>query len=82
MGGRHQHVFCNPHGVVFELEIYQQAPGCAAMGPDSTEFTWFPGYAWRVAVCRNCLQHLGWLFSGTAGQAAFWGLISGHLVEE
>lgn len=24
--------------------------------------TWFPGYAWRISVCPQCHQHLGWKF--------------------
>ena len=29
----------------------------------STEDSWFPGYAWRVASCGECASHLGWLFT-------------------
>lgn len=29
----------------------------------STEDSWFPGYAWRIASCGECASHLGWLFT-------------------
>ena len=25
--------------------------------------SWFPGYAWTIAVCSNCGNHLGWCFT-------------------
>jgi len=80
VSGQHVHVFFNPHGLVFEIGCFDQAPGAAAMGPPSTEFTWFAGSAWRVAVCRACLNHLGWRFEGECG--AFFGLILSCLAPE
>jgi hypothetical protein len=77
-GGKHCHVFCNPHGLVFELGCFLAAPGCAPSGPPSMEFTWFPGHAWRVAVCRSCAAHLGWRFEAPGG-SAFHGLILDRL---
>lgn len=26
------------------------------------EHSWFPGYAWRLAVCPQCGAHMGWTF--------------------
>lgn len=26
------------------------------------EHSWFPGYAWRLAVCPQCGAHVGWSF--------------------
>jgi len=28
----------------------------------SSEMSWFPGYAWRIAHCECCEQHIGWGF--------------------
>jgi hypothetical protein len=78
VSGQHHHVFCNPAGLVFEIGCFREAPGAAAAGPPENFFSWFPGYAWRVAICRNCLAHLGWAY----GEDDFWGLILDRLVEE
>jgi len=77
VNGSHRHTFVNPHGLMFEIGCFQAAPGCAHLGRATGEFTWFPGYQWRVAVCAGCLFHLGWRFvsSGTS----FHGLILDHL---
>ena len=76
MSGAHEHVFCNPHGHVFRIGCFAEAPGAASSGAAEAFFSWFPGYDWRVAVCRRCLAHLGWSF----GNEAFWGLVLDALV--
>lgn len=78
MNGAHRHTLCNPHGLVFEIGCFTEAPGCATVGGASEFFSWFPGYAWRIAVCRGCTAHLGWAYGSGP---AFWGLISDRLVE-
>lgn len=79
MAGAGQHTFANPAGIVFTIGCFSAAEGCATVGPSSEEFTWFPGFDWRVAICRGCLTHLGWHFAAPSG-AAFWGLILDHLI--
>ena len=79
MSGASQHTFANPAGIVFTIGCFGKADGCATVGPSSEEFTWFPGFAWRVGVCRGCMAHLGWYFAAPSG-AAFWALILDHLV--
>ncbi len=76
----HIHTFANPHGHVFTIGCFAGAPGCGHPGPDVTEFTWFPGFAWRLAVCGKCLAHLGWLFTGT--DSSFYGLVLDALIEQ
>jgi hypothetical protein len=78
--GLHRHTFANPHGMVFEIGCFQDAPGCAAIGPASEEFTWFAGHRWRVCVCAACLVHLGWRFTPSGGNG-FYGLILDRLIE-
>mgnify|MGYP000868635858 FL=1 len=80
-GGSHRHVFANPHGYVYDLALFNAAPGCATEGPRSTEFPWFAGCSWQVAVCRRCGAHLGWRFVPLSGGAAFYGLIADRLAE-
>jgi len=64
VSGGHEHTFCNPMGLVFTVRLFHSAPGCRFHGPPSPEFSWFPGYLWRLAACGGCGRHLGWLFQG------------------
>jgi hypothetical protein len=79
MSGSHEHTFVNPHGFRYHIGCFAAAPGCAAIGSESSYWTWFPGYAWRIAECRGCGAHLGWQFRGADG--AFHGLILDRLAE-
>ena len=76
--GTHRHTFANPHGIVYEIGCFRSAIGCGYTGPATTEFTWFKGYSWRIAICRACLTHLGWIFI-SAGSDQFHGLILDRL---
>jgi hypothetical protein len=77
MGSAHRHTFANPSGIVFEIGCFRNAPGCAAVGPLSAEFTWFAGYSWQIGVCAACRLHLGWRF---VGADRFFGLILDRLI--
>jgi len=80
MNGNHRHTFANPLGVVYEIGCFNSAPGSRAVGPATDEFSWFSGYLWRVAICAQCLTHLGWFFLSSAGHG-FHGLIIDRLIE-
>lgn len=80
MLGAHQHVFANPHGIVYHIGCFRFASGCGYAGRPSDEFSWFKGYSWRVAVCGSCLFHLGWLFN-SQDRGSFTGLILDHLIQ-
>jgi hypothetical protein len=71
--GKHVHTFVNPQGLEYTLRCFGDAPGCAGAGEESTFWTWFAGFAWRIAVCASCSAHVGWSFRSSA--AVFWGLI-------
>lgn len=71
-GGAHAHTFRNPAGWSYRVGCYADARGAAPTGPAISEHSWFPGYAWRLASCEGCGQHLGWWF---VGPDAFAGLI-------
>jgi hypothetical protein len=76
--GGHAHVRRNPAGFVFEVGCFRDAPGCAAEGPASEEWSWFPGYAWQVGLRAGCGVHLGWVF--LLAPARFYGLILDRIV--
>jgi hypothetical protein len=75
--GAHEHRCTNPHGVTYHIGCFREAAGCAAIGEATTEYTWFPGYAWRIALCANCHTHLGWRFQSQ--EDYFHGLIVARL---
>jgi hypothetical protein len=68
----HQHRFMNPAGLLFHIGCFARADGCVVIGPASDDYPWFPGFAWRLALCGACAEHLGWHFQ--AGGQAFYGL--------
>jgi hypothetical protein len=78
-GGRRQHTQVNPHGYLFTLGTWREAPGARVVGPPSSQWSWFPGYTWQIAECAGCGGHLGWRFR--SGDDAFWGLVLDRLVE-
>lgn len=77
VNGGHTHTFFNPAGIVYEIRCFQAAQGCAPHGPPSSEFTWFAGHTWQLALCSVCAAHLGWFFS--SAESGFYGLISRNL---
>jgi hypothetical protein len=73
VAGRHEHRCVNPHGFVFRIGCYREAPGMARRGLAVAEHSWFSGYAWQIALCSRCSAHLGWAFSGAS--PSFYALI-------
>ena len=71
--GEHQHTFINPHGLVFEIALYSETV-CVKSGSATQGYTWFPGYAWQIAHCPNCQDHLGWSYT-CLDKPSFYGLI-------
>ncbi|MCF8085753.1 MAG: hypothetical protein K9J48_02555 [Desulfohalobiaceae bacterium] len=81
VNGQHVHICANPYGLLFEVGCFARAVGCQSTGTPTTEFTWFPGYAWSIALCSSCANHLGWYYMGRP-PSEFYGLILSHLIEE
>ncbi|TVR00797.1 MAG: hypothetical protein EA399_03695 [Desulfovibrionales bacterium] len=79
VNGRHDHVFFNPHGHVFEIGCFAHAPGAVPASSPSTEFSWFPGLTWQVVACAACGAHLGWRFQDVQ-DSDFFALILDRLV--
>ncbi len=73
----HEHAFFNPSGIAFELRCFRRAPGCRVLGHPTSEFTWFAGYTWQLAICATCRSHLGWFFA--ALDDSFFALITGRI---
>ena len=71
--GKHVHTFVNPHGIEYTFGCWTDAPGCRGWGEESTLFTWFAGFAWRIALCAQCGVHVGWSFRAESG--GFVGLV-------
>jgi len=78
--GSHDHRFMNPGGFTYHLGCFATALGVVVVGPDSREYPWFSGHAWRYAHCGQCAIHLGWQFRGKGG-TNFFGLILDRLHE-
>ena len=81
VNGKHEHVFFNPHGIVFEVGCFSYASGCLPVGSPTLEFTWFEGYAWKIVICSSCFAHMGWQYLSEAG-TGFLGLILSHIEEK
>jgi hypothetical protein len=77
--GRHSHTFMNPAGIVYTIGCFSEAKGCSLYGNPSSEYTWFTGYRWTVALCGRCGGHMGWHYS--SGESSFYGLILENLSE-
>lgn len=61
-----------------ENSVYLQGMPC-------TQFSWFPGYAWQIAVCKQCNGHLGWKFTVAPGSRnlvpkKFYGLAGARIL--
>lgn len=76
--GHHHHTFTNPNGIIYEIVCYRSAEGCDLVGNETLEWSWFQGYSWKIAVCKNCLIHIGWHFA--SAKDAFSGLINNRLL--
>lgn len=81
MNGAHEHEFMNPSGIRFVIQCFSAASGCVAEGERSTVWSWFPGFAWEIALCRGCGAHLGWSFHSleSQGTRTFYGLVKERL---
>jgi len=78
--GDFEHMFTNPHGYLFRIGLFSNAPGVIPAGMWIEEFSWFPGTLWRFVVCGGCYSHLGWEYTGSAEPTAstggdFFGLV-------
>ncbi|XP_059178697.1 protein cereblon-like isoform X2 [Physella acuta] len=69
--------YVNPGGYVHEMFTVTAVQNLNTSGRSSTEFSWFPGYAWTIINCKQCYSHMGWMFTATEKSLSprkFWGL--------
>uniref|UniRef100_A0A0A9YEK0 Protein cereblon n=1 Tax=Lygus hesperus TaxID=30085 RepID=A0A0A9YEK0_LYGHE len=70
-----QSTYVNPGGYVHDTITLSTATNLIIISNPSTEYSWFPGYAWEIAVCCHCQKHIGWKFtSKKLVPKTFWGL--------
>lgn len=50
--------FVNSHGYVHDMITLHRAINAECDGEPETEHSWFPGYAWTIAYCAGCANHL------------------------
>jgi len=79
VGGEFEHTFLNPGGHVFRIGCFFEAEGCIALGVPTSEWTWFDGFEWQVALCKQCNSHLGWFYR-SRDEINFFGLIVDLLI--
>ncbi|WIA10213.1 hypothetical protein OEZ85_010415 [Tetradesmus obliquus] len=69
--------FVNSHGYVHEMVAFKHVHRVQLEGQPETAHSWFPGYAWTIAYCGTCGQHLGWRFTAVEpglSPRLFWGI--------
>ena len=76
-----EQVFPNPLGMMRVILTARAAKSLHLSGDATVEFTWFAGYAWRVAYCASCMSHLGWSYEGEEEPPVFYGLLKDALAE-
>ncbi|CAH0719350.1 unnamed protein product, partial [Brenthis ino] len=57
--------YTNLGGYMHDIVTVSRASNTELSGAPSAEFSWFPGYAWTVALCAACMAHVGWRFDAT-----------------
>jgi Lon protease-like protein len=54
--------FVNSHGALHDMLTLKNARVRIISEPE-VENSWFPGFAWQIAYCEQCREHLGWYFT-------------------
>lgn len=80
VNGAHEHELMNPSGLRFVVACFAVAPGCTPEGERSHVWSWFPGRAWQIELCKACGAHVGWSFHGEHDVSAFYGLVRDRIV--
>ena len=69
--------FANPSGLLREVLTLAHAWNLEIDPQSTTDFTWYPGYAWRICYCAQCHSHLGWQYEAVESREPnrFYGLL-------
>ncbi|CAH1634959.1 unnamed protein product [Spodoptera littoralis] len=74
--------YTNLGGYMHDILTVSEVCGVAPSGAASAEYSWFPGYTWTVAVCANCMVHVGWRFEAmkrSLRPSEFYGLCRNYV---
>jgi hypothetical protein len=85
ISGKSRHRFVNPANIECDFRTFSSCQGAIALGNPTPQDTWFPGYGWRLALCRHCGQHLGWHYQAVSGATRpkdFWGVLVSQIVSK
>ncbi len=76
--------YANPQGHLRQIITVRRAWNLSFEAWATAEFTWFSGYAWRIAGCSTCQAHLGWRYEAESGQepSVFFGLLTNAIARE
>lgn len=55
-------VFVNAGGHLHDILLLKAVQNGEFDDTAHAEFSWFPGYAWSIAYCGRCDEHIGWRF--------------------
>ena len=55
--------YVNPQGYVHQTVTLRSASNIMLMGSPEARDSWFPGFAWTIAYCSGCGNHMGWRFT-------------------
>mmetsp|Transcript_19944 Transcript_19944/g.56224 ORF Transcript_19944/g.56224 Transcript_19944/m.56224 type:complete len:219 (+) Transcript_19944:61-717(+) len=68
----------NPQGMPFYIAKFSSVEGAEVAGAAHTEDSFFPGWTWRMCLCRDCGTHVGWMYE-RGEEGPFWGLMMHRL---
>ncbi|CAH0664252.1 unnamed protein product [Spodoptera exigua] len=74
--------YTNLGGYMHDILTVSEACNVETNGAPSAEYSWFPGYTWTVALCANCMVHVGWRFEAlkrSLRPAQFYGLCRNYV---
>ena len=73
----------NPHGYLHQVLTVKDAFNVFFYGNFVPADSWFPGYLWRLCLCIQCANHIGWSYHLPDQQAySFIGLRRASILKD